>query len=280
LESKRYDMLTILMSSYNHAEFLHVTLASAIKLGEDVTILCTDDGSIDNSRDILIKYSKFHKNLHFIPGPTGNIGFSNRINLFRDSIKTQYLSILNSDDMLIPAGVKLGLQILKRTNHDFLTGSLGLIDAAGHSIGNLNGPFEPQISFPDVADDFLSSLRFGVIGNDAIKLLAMQNWIRSSSNLIIRSDLFWEIGGIQNYFFASDWALGLRLLYSSSGSYSKIPFVNYRTHANNTIGRNIEQSAKEVQQIFQDFLHLYPELNNDTDFQRFLALNPYLAQGD
>ena len=270
-------MLTILISSYNHSEFLDSTLSSTIRIGEGVQILCTDDGSTDKSRDILIKYSKLHKNVQFLPGPAQNIGFSNRINLFRDSVKTEFLLILNSDDVIIPAGVRLGLQILKRNKLDFFTGSLGLIDSSGKSLGNLNGPFEPQVSFPDWAEDSLNSIRNGMIGNKAINLLAMQNWIRSSSNLIIKSDLFWDLDGIQDYYFASDWALALRLLSGSSGGYSKIPFVNYRSHSSNTIGTSILQSSEEVRGIFRDFLGAHESFNSDLEFQKFLSLNPYLT---
>ena len=270
-------MLSILISSYNHEKFLNTTLASTVRLGDKVEIICTDDGSSDGSKQILQRYASVYKNVHYIPGPDGNIGFSKRINLLREEVKTEYLITLNSDDVLIPIGINLGLKILKNYNYDFLIGAIGLINEESNSIGYLNGPFQPQVQFPDSTTNSLRNLASGDIGTNGINLLAMQNWVRSSSNILIKSEVFCANGGIQDYHFASDWALALRLLSAARGFYSKIPFVNYRSHSQNTISDDTRQSSKEVTHIFGDFQRTFTDKYLESEFQEMLQLNPYLV---
>ena len=271
-------MLSILISSYNHEKFLNSTLMSAVRLGDKVKIICTDDGSLDRSKQILQRYSDMYENVHYIPGPEQNLGFSKRINLLREEVTTEYLITLNSDDVLIPIGINLGLKILKNYNYDFLIGAIGLIDGESKSIGYLNGPFQPQLQFPDKATSSLRNLASGNVGTSGINLLAMQNWVRSSSNILIKSEVFWANGGIQDYHFASDWALALRLFSTSNGYYSKIPFINYRSHSQNTISNDTEQSSIEVKNIFAEFQRTLTDKYLDAEFQEMLKLNPYLFQ--
>jgi glycosyltransferase involved in cell wall biosynthesis len=269
-------VLSIIISSYNHERFLDETITSALRLGNSVQIFCTDDGSKDKSSDILQRYASIFENITFIQGPPENIGFAKRVNLFRYSVKSKYCMVLNSDDILITAGVQLGLKKLETFGADFFTASISIIDEDGRSTGFLNGPFEPQIPFPIAAKDALDSFDNGLVPPSAINLIAVQNWIRSSSNLIIRSDIFWQNGGISNYHFASDWALALRLIVNGNGLYSCSPFLSYRSHNSNTISRDTNQASNEVKQIFQDFIQEYPAFSSNQNFQEMLRFNPYL----
>jgi glycosyltransferase involved in cell wall biosynthesis len=269
-------VLSVIISSFNHERFLDETLTSALRLGQKVEILCTDDGSRDNSRRILEKYSERFHNISFLAGPKKNIGFANRVELFRESIRTKYCMVLNSDDRLIPTGVELALKKLETFNGDFFTASISLIDEDGDSIGYLNGPFQPQFKFPQTTTETLKGFGGGRIPSSAIYLLATQNWVRSSSNLIMRSDAFWQAGGILDYHYASDWALALRLFASKRGLYSATPFINYRSHNTNTISDDTNQASKEVKEIFHDFLKEFPEFETDLVFQEMISYNPYL----
>ncbi len=269
-------MLSVLISSYNHECFLDETIESVLRLGQKVEILCTDDGSSDDSRRLLEQYSRRFQNISIFTGPEENIGFASRIQLFRGSIKTKYCMVLNSDDRLISVGVELGLRKLENFGADYFTASISLIDGDGDSIGYLNGPFQPQIPFPEVSTETLQEFEACQIPQSAIYLLAMQNWVRSSSNLIMRTETFWQSGGILDYHFASDWALALRLLATKRGIYSTTPFLNYRSHSTNTINQDINQASNEVKQIFEDFLKEFPEFTMDRVFQEMISYNPYL----
>jgi glycosyltransferase involved in cell wall biosynthesis len=269
-------VLSVIISSYNHEHFLDETTTSVLRLGQKVEILCTDDGSKDNSRKILERYSERFHNVSFIPGPEKNIGFSSRVHMFKGTVKTRYCMVLNSDDRLIPLGIELALKKLEIFKGDFYTASISLIDGNGDSIGFLNGPFQPQITFPQPTIETLKGFGAGRIPPSAIYLLAMQNWVRSSSNLIMRSDAFWQTGGILDYHFASDWALALRLFATKKGLYSVTPFINYRSHNANTINQDTNQAADEVKVIFQDFLKEFPEFEKDQFFQEMISSNPYL----
>jgi glycosyltransferase involved in cell wall biosynthesis len=269
-------VLSVIISSYNHERFLDDTITSVLRLGSTIQIFCTDDGSKDRSSSILQQYASNFENITFLEGPLENIGLAKRVQLFRESVKSKYCMVLNSDDILITSGIQLALKKLETFEADYFTASLSIVDEDGRSIGFLNGPFEPQIPFPVGAKEALDRFDNGQVPSTAINLIAMQNWIRSSSNLIMRTDAFWQTGGILNYHFASDWALALRLLASREGLYSASPFISYRSHSSNTISRKTNQASREVKQIFQDFFNEYPEFFSNHKFQEMLRINPYL----
>ena len=269
-------MLTVLISSFNHEKYLHATIESALRIGSKTEILLTDDGSTDSSPEILKHFSDKYQSVSYFPGPRENIGFGNRIALFEGHISSKYVVALNSDDLLLKCGVDLALKKLEVFEADFATGAIGLINEAGESNGYLNGPFMPQIKFPDFAKEYLSEFKNGELSINSFYLLAMQNWVRTSSNLIVKNETFWSLGGMPRYFYASDWALSLSLLAKYKGVYSKIPFVNYRTHSANTISDSINQSSLEVSKIFRLFLEENSIFQDDKNFVKLRSMNPYL----
>jgi glycosyltransferase involved in cell wall biosynthesis len=269
-------VLSVIISSYNHESFLHETIASVLRLGNKVQLFCTDDGSKDRSKDILQRYASIFENITFLEGALENVGFAKRVQLFRDYVNTKYCMVLNSDDILITPGVQLGIKKMETFGADFFTASISIVDADGKSTGFLNGPFEPQIPFPVEAKNALEGFENGQVPHAAINLIAMQNWIRTSSNLIMKTDSFWQSGGILDYHFASDWALALRLMVSGNGLYSSSPFISYRSHSSNTISSDTNQASNEVKKIFEDFIKEYPELSSNYQFQEMLRFNPYL----
>ncbi len=269
-------MLAVLISSFNHGKYLHATIESALRIGGNTEIFLTDDGSTDNSSEILKHFGEKYESISYFPGPLENIGFGNRIALFKEYVSSKYIIALNSDDLMLKCGVDLALKKLEVFEADFATGAIGLINETGESNGYLNGPFMPQVNFPNFAEDYLFELRNGELSINSFYLLAMQNWIRTSSNLIIKNDTFWNLGGMPDYFYASDWAISLSLLANHKGIYSKTPFVNYRTHLANTISNSIDQSSSEVSKIFSLFLKENSIFENDENFLKLRDVNPYL----
>ena len=269
--------LGVLISSYNHGEYVSSCLESALAL-KDVEIYCSDDGSSDDSPLVLSHYSNLYDNVHFFKGEASNIGFAHRINFLLEKVDSDYVQILNSDDLINESAVSPVLSHVVNYDLDFAFGAIGFVNEVGKSMGYLNGPFEPQITFPRVIADQIQA-NFSVPNppiSSFLPSLIMQNWVRSSSNILVSRDALEKIQGVPDYFYASDWALALELVANFQGYFVSKPLINYRSHSRNTISQSIDQSAPEVQEIIRNFFVRYPEYREIDLIKLGHAGNPYL----
>lgn len=115
---KRNDMqVTVLMPVYNAANFLHDSIGSLLsQTCNNWKLICIDDGSTDNSKDIIESYIKLDSRISLIcqenAGPA--VARANAI----ITVETEYISILDADDAYSPDYVRLMLKRAEETNAD------------------------------------------------------------------------------------------------------------------------------------------------------------------
>lgn len=94
--------VTIVMSNYNHARYLEESLRGLV--GQTLPaekILVIDDGSTDNSVEIIRRYERDHSNLRLIRNKV-NLGLQDSIARVLPLISSDYLVWAASDDKLLP----------------------------------------------------------------------------------------------------------------------------------------------------------------------------------
>ena len=97
-ENKKY--LSVIIPCYNSAEYMHVSIESALVGGEDVEILIVDDGSTkDNTYEIAKKYEEKYPTI--IRAITQeNKGHGGAVNTGIANATGEYIKVLDSDDWL------------------------------------------------------------------------------------------------------------------------------------------------------------------------------------
>ena len=96
---KKSPKISILVPVYNVAEFLPLCLESIINQTEkNFECFLINDGSTDNSLEILKKYAKNDKRLKVIDKP--NSGYGASLNLALKKASGEYISIVEPDDFL------------------------------------------------------------------------------------------------------------------------------------------------------------------------------------
>ena len=84
---------------YNSAEFLAPCLESIINQScKDIEIICVNDGSTDNSLDILKEYKKKDSRIVIVDKPNG--GVSSARNAGLKAAKGKYVEFIDSDDLI------------------------------------------------------------------------------------------------------------------------------------------------------------------------------------
>ena len=95
---KEKVLISVIVTVYNTADYLLKCLGSlGAQTFKEIEIICVDDGSSDNSLDILIKYSKVDKRITIIKQENLHSGVARNTGL--SIAKGQYLSFLDSDDL-------------------------------------------------------------------------------------------------------------------------------------------------------------------------------------
>jgi len=108
--------VSVLIKCYNHGRYIRQTIESILsQTYQDFEILITDDGSTDDTVEILSRFDDPRISIEFLPN---NIGISGAMNATIARAKGDYLAIINSDDFA--AANRLQTQV------DFLDANQGV----------------------------------------------------------------------------------------------------------------------------------------------------------
>ncbi|MDY6462452.1 CDP-glycerol glycerophosphotransferase family protein [Acinetobacter faecalis] len=103
IKSKTKNKFTIVSAVYNVSKYLDDYFESivnqSVSFKDSIYIICVDDGSTDNSADIIKKWQKkYPKNIQYIYKENG--GQSSARNLGLDYVKTDWVTFIDADDFL------------------------------------------------------------------------------------------------------------------------------------------------------------------------------------
>lgn len=119
--------VSIVIPVHNVEKYLDVCLNSVImQTFKDFEAICINDGSTDNSLEILEKYAKFDKRIKVISQE--NKGLSAARNTGVAAATGKYLTYVDSDDWLSPIMLEKFLQNIKKTKSDYVFSNICTYD--------------------------------------------------------------------------------------------------------------------------------------------------------
>ncbi len=208
-------VISVFIASYNHAQFLPETLESVLSQeGPGFEVVVVDDGSTDDSREILERYARRDSRIRWSQHEGGrNLGVSRTSNRAIGLCRGEFLAWLGSDDLLMPGSLATRLRELsKASNAGMAYGRALLMDSS------------PE--------------RTRAIGGDVNRLgppvvrLALSNCIPASTVMLRRSALE-TVGSFAEELTSSDWELWLRLLSNRAVVFIREPLACHRIHESN-----------------------------------------------
>ena len=116
---KETPLVSVIVPIYNCAQYIKDCLESVISQNKiPVEVICVDDGSTDNSFEIIKQYQKTHDCISIIN--KANEGLSIARNIGLKYARGTYVQFLDSDDMLVPGALDCLYQVSKEKNLDVL----------------------------------------------------------------------------------------------------------------------------------------------------------------
>jgi glycosyltransferase involved in cell wall biosynthesis len=210
-------MVSVCVASYNHARFLPAMLDGLLgQTFRDFEIVIVDDGSTDNSMEVLQAYANRNPEiirLYTHPGGR-NAGISATVNLGLEKSRGRYWCPHDSDDVSCPDRLERQVAFLEsHPDVGWVYGVAARIDDNGASLDGLFG-------------SDLSSC------TDLVERLIWDNPFAGVTALI-RTDCALRIGLWDETVLYSDWEYWMRLAAHYSPAFIPGPVVRYRVHESN-----------------------------------------------
>jgi glycosyltransferase involved in cell wall biosynthesis len=266
-------MFSVLVPVFNHAAYLPGGVLSALRSPLVSEVLLVDDGSSDGSARVAAALARSHPGrVRDLTRPgEGNRGAAARLRQLVGEAREEWVAVLNSDDAFAPARFELIRARCRRGDFELVVGHLLVMDEAGHIWGTKKGVLQPEYPFPDSYDVVEKALR-----GELVDLLANQNFVATTSNMVFTRSLHERVGGFRDLRFVHDWDFALRASLAAHVLYLPHFLAIYRSHARNTIKTHFEDVAVEVRGMFESLLGEHPALQQRPDFAASLRGNRYL----
>lgn len=201
----------MILPCYNGENFIREAIESVLcQTYEDFEVIVIDDGSTDNTRTVASSFEDrriryFYKK---------NEGVSTSRNYGIKLAKGRYIAFIDYDDLWLPEKLELQLQEIEKQQDVYLVYSwFYIIDSKGKIIDKIK------------VQGFRNFLQ---------ELLLVGNIIGSPSGMLIKKEVFENIGGFDSYLSTSaDWDLWIRIAYRYKLSGVNKFLFKYRIHDTN-----------------------------------------------
>ncbi len=249
MTSNTSDLVSVIIPSYNHAEYLPYAVGSVLTQSyQNLELIVIDDGSIDCSVDYLKEFTD--PRYRFVSQE--NQGAHAAINRGLQMASGEFLTILNSDDLFHPHRLQnLMTEFQNDPEVELLSTWIEVIDAIGNQLAIKQGwhnlePWptdHPELSYKQT-DDFTLNLLMG-------------NFVATTSNIIMRRSLYDKVGGMRNLRFSHDWDFLLRAAAGAECRLVAEPLLKYRVHDSNTISSDRAWMLFEICWVLAANLHRF-----------------------
>lgn len=133
--------VSIIVPVYNVEKYLSFCLDSLVnQTFKDIEIICVNDGSTDNSTEVLEHYAGFDKRIKIINKENG--GLSSARNAGLDAASGKYIAFVDSDDFVSHFLVERAYNFVQKKNADFAAFGFDYV------VGNFLKLYESGFSFP------------------------------------------------------------------------------------------------------------------------------------
>ena len=124
--------VSIIIPCYNHGKYIKEAVMSAVnQTYSDIEIICINDGSIDNTAEIIQKLTDKYNNITFLDNKE-NKGVIYSRNFAIKNCDSEYILPLDADDTIEPTYIEKAVKILdKNTN-------IGIVYCSAKFFGTIN----------------------------------------------------------------------------------------------------------------------------------------------
>ena len=222
------NLVSIITPVYNGEKYIEKCIESVLnQTYKNLEMIIVDDGSIDNSENIIKKYTKENSFIKYIKLKE-NRGISNARNVALKNATGRFVAFLDCDDIYYKDKIKKQVNFMIENNYFFTYTSYNLIDENGQ---NLN-----KIICAKEYENYKSLLR----GNNIGCLTVMIDRLKINENLIFSSNPH------------EDYILWLSILKNNNKAYGLNDVLSSYRKSNDSISHNKIKAASWTWNIYRN----------------------------
>ncbi len=238
-----HKLVSVIIPAYNIAEYLSESIDSVLnQTYQHFEVIIVDDGSTDNTADVVNKYVKSQANVKYIhqenkgPGAARNKGIK--------EAKGEYIAFLDADDIWFPEKVLLQMELfLKLPSISLVHSDFIYFDRQGT---------EQQSEFSERIKKHFSG--------DVFYQLFKKNFFMTPT-VVIKQEALKDIGLFDEQLCMSeDYDLWLRISKSHKIGYVNTPLAKICKHNDSMTKENIEKTYLWVNRVIDKTIKSFPEI--------------------
>ena len=219
------EKIDILLATYNGSKYLSEQIDSLInQTYKNINIIVRDDGSTDNTVEIIEEYEKKDSRVRLLSDNLGNLGFVRNFEELMKNSTSEYLMFSDQDDIWYNDKVEISYVRMKEVEYIYGK-SCPILVHTNSRIMN----YENQ-------SKKLFILKFS---NNSLFENSFFNFFVQGSTMIINKFLKIESLPFSKEVYLHDRYLHLITEFIGVRSYIDVPTMDYRQHSNNEIGSSV-----------------------------------------
>lgn len=246
--------VSVVLPLYNHERYIVEALESVFLQSFPAReVIVVDDGSMDGSVEMVKSHFGDRPELVFWTKP--NAGAHHTINAGVCRATSDYVAILNTDDLFNPDRLRICVELLERDYAaQMACTGLSFVDDAGSEIDN---PWYVEaLSYYQKSENLPISLING-------------NFIMTTSNFVLRRSVFEAFGYFEPYRYVHDLSFLLNLLARGAKIVvDERPMLKYRLHQSNTIAEGVLKVKAELALVIADYIQKISRISPSILFSR------------
>ena len=205
-------IVSVIIPTYNRAHLIGKAINSVLsQTYQDFEIIVVDDGSTDNTREIIRSFKE--KRVKYIKKYKKNRGISVARNIGIKVARGKYIALLDSDDEWLPEKLNKQIKVLQSESPE-----VGVVCSWSYNIDE-KGNYISKRCLPK---------KDGYIYEDLLSTNPI-----SVPTMLIRKECFNRVGLFDDLLNAQeDWDMWIRIAKYYRFALIKIPLVKYRLHSN------------------------------------------------
>jgi glycosyltransferase involved in cell wall biosynthesis len=229
--------VSVIIPVYNSGEFLEESLESVLnQTYSDIEIIAINDGSTDNSLEILKQYEDKITIIN-----QENLGLARAVNSGINKMNGKWLKWLSPDDIMYPETIALLVDATKtQSENTIVYSNWNLIDEKSHLIRQFS-----ESNFND-----LSSFEYNVRLLDGQKINVNTTLIPS---VLFKNGCLFQ--NLENHVLVDyDFFLRAAMLFNTKFYLIPKPLIQYRIHSKQLSRKNISKSLNYLSNVKKDII--------------------------
>jgi|AntDeeMetagen134_2_1112570.scaffolds.fasta_scaffold00353_3 glycosyltransferase involved in cell wall biosynthesis len=260
------SLVSVIIPSYNYEDYIGESIESVLNQDYqgEIEIVIVDDGSTDQSPEIIEEYARNHSNIKPVFHKK-NKGIPYTFNTGLDKSEGEYIGILSSDDIWFESKVSKQIEAIKKSNKKVIWSEGMLIDDRSQSMG---------ATFSE-AHNALEKKKSG----DLFTELLCRNFIFGSS-LLFHKEVVSNLRFCTNLKYLNDYLFFVQVAEDYDFEYLTEPLAGYRRHGTNAtedFAEDIEYYRDRVA-VREYFLDKYTNMSDKMRGYQHYKLSKYYSK--